>query len=250
MDSQNNLNQNPDQSQPQTPPMPQQPISAPVPPSAPAVPAAKKSRKWLILGGITVGIVIVAALFWYAFQMGKMSAVTDLSSNIQAGDTPTTETEEIPEVEDKTEEIDTYLGWQTYESAAYGYSFKYPSDWSFDRQVYQEPTDWVTVNPPSGKGKYGSSAVSIYTYFDGTGCPNTKTKEFSIGGYTVEGTACAETEQYRFGMQHSKTVGATNGVVLVRTADNGVGILIDLDLDDGKTIQMILDSITGLTPAK
>lgn len=242
MDNQNNLPEN----QPVV--APEQPAPVPLDETPPAPQA--KTRNWLVIS-LIAAVVLLAVLVPVAYIMGKQSAVTDLSSTISTGTNQATDEEPEEEVTEETMEdiSDTYKGWVTFENKTYGYSFKYPNGWRIKQTASSETGDWVSVNPKSEENPGSGDVLAIYTYFDGVGCPTTKTREFSIGGYTVEGTACEGSEVYKVAMKHSKTVSRSgHGVILARTAPDAVGIQVDMGRGEDKAIRLMLDSVTGLTP--
>lgn len=224
-----------------TPPAPVQPGS-----QQPIKSTPSKTRVILV----AAGFLLVIALIPLAYTLGRMQSIDDMAQNISTDTSSTSDTKLAEEIEEAPVEItDKYDGWNTYGNEVYGYSFKYPSNWVVERDVMQERSDWVSINPADDPSSDRGDVLAIYTYFDGTGCPQTKTKEFSVGGYTAIGTACVEDNIYRVGMRHSKVVSTSNsGVVLARTAPDLVGIQIDMGRGQDEVLQQILDSITGLTP--
>lgn len=206
---------------------------------------------------IAVLVLLLLVLIPVAYALGRSQPAVDTSSNISSGMSSTSSAsdagpdEEVDKAEiDEIDEIDAYANWHTYENATYGYSFKYPSDWQVEREVFNGSADWVSINPSEQAATSDvGDVLAIFTYADGAGCPKTTTKEFSVGGYNLEGIACAGTEVYKVTMKHSKVAASGNsGVILARTAPDMVGIQIDMSRGENETIQRILDSVTGLTP--
>jgi len=197
---------------------------------------------------------LIVALIPAAYIMGQMNGEVESSKNSSEADSnlgaipkPAEEVDEVP-----AGDLEDLKDWKTFKNPEYAYSFKYPSDWEVERTVLQEPTDWVYINPINRADSDKETRISIHTYFDGPGCPETSKKQFSVGGYQVEGIACDNTSLYKIMMKHSRTVGidtqSKHKVVLAVAASGSIGIQIDTSLGDDKVIQQILDSITGLTP--
>lgn len=233
-------------------------IEQPVPASDPIsqVPptASKQSRSWTKVALVVVTTLAVLLLVVAAYFLGRTNGEKVAPKNSAIPETSSTsDTKPAEDLPEMTSGIaDGYEGWNTYTNTAHGYSFKYPSDWQVSREVImQEPHDWVHINPAGGKkNPSGADLLAIFTYFDGTGCPQTTTKQFTVGSYTVEGVACAEESLYKVGMKSSRTVSkGSQGVVLARAASDAVGIQINMTDGTNETLERILKSVTGLTPA-
>ena len=211
----------------------------------------KKPHNSLILGLAAALILLLAALIPVAYIMGRQSAVTDLSSAVSTDTSQTTDDESEQEaIEETMEDIsDTNKGWITFENKTYGYSFKYPSGWKIKNTSSSATGNRVSANPPNEADSDRGDVLAFSTYADGVGCPATKTKEFSVGGHVVEGTACEESEVYRVAMKHSAVASrGGQGVVLARAAPNAISIQIDMGRGEDEAIRLILDSVKGLTP--
>lgn len=231
---------------------PTQPSFPPAPTSMAAATPAKRSFDWRKISIAAAAVVVVIALVAGAYMLGQKNGETKTANTAATSDTSSaSDTKLAEEVEEKTTDkpVDAYASWMTYTHPTFGYSFKHPADWSVNREVMQDPADWVTINPAGKTDTNSPAALSIYTYFDGTGCPETTTKEFMIGTYTVEGTACTGTEVYKISMKHSAVASAGNhGVILARAAPDLVGIQVDMSRGENDTLKLILESVTGLTP--
>lgn len=69
--------------------------------------------------------------------------------------------------EGTTTSTDPTAGWETYSNKTYGYSFKYPSDWSTENDTgapYHGPPEGATVSRSWGPSDYCSFQVWISSF--------------------------------------------------------------------------------------
>lgn len=229
---------------------PEQPQAAPVAESSSN--PQSKSRSWLVMALLAALALLFAALIPIAYIMGKQSVVTDVSTNSSTStsqDSGEKSEEEI--IEETMDDISgTYNGWVTFTNKTYDYSFKYPSGWKVKNTSSSETGNRVSVNPPGEADSGNGDVLALSTYADGVGCPSTKTKEFNVGEYTVEGVACEDSEVYKIAMKYSRVASnGSQGVVLARAAPNALSIQIDMSRGEDEALRLILESVTGLSPA-
>jgi hypothetical protein len=58
---------------------------------------------------------------------------------------------ELKQSTQKLEQQDEYAGWQTYENNNYGYTMKYPADWTVEHKTEADdgsPADWLLFSSP------------------------------------------------------------------------------------------------------
>jgi len=96
-------------------------------------PTKEKSFDWLkVILAIIIGLILLSASFYAGYWYGTQSEKSQLKS--QNGPTaqsmPPSPAPTTPTTTEPTDEVDETAGWQTFTSDAYGFSIRYPTDFS------------------------------------------------------------------------------------------------------------------------
>lgn len=130
---------------------------------------------------VVITVIVTAAVIGgggYYYLNGKnvkekndlQAQIDDLNAKISTAQTAlsaATATTGTTSIGSSTTTTDPTAGWKTYSNPTYGFTFKYPADWSQDQVTSSGPALLVFAGPGASKnmergGPYGIVNVSIY----------------------------------------------------------------------------------------
>lgn len=155
------------QSQPDISPSPS-PATPPTPPISTVIPASKPKRNvlMLVVGGIVIlGVIIalgVGFILW-KYSSKALTSPPPASFACQCPDKTVCPKNDVGLCPEKLPtSFDSTTNWKTYTRKSLGFSFRYPSDWTYSESIPLQSVSFNTGIPSWAKMSNGGDQVYVF----------------------------------------------------------------------------------------